>query len=150
MDSVLLTPNVECLIESFTGNDQLTNRLMQMGVLPGSILQIVRVGPLGRTVEVVIDHGEGIALRTEELRRLNCKVIAMPLSAVKNKKQTYRIRNFLGGWRFIQKMQNRNLLLSDIIRLKESNGYELILKDDRLIRVGRGEAEKIIVEPINE
>ena len=150
MDSILLTPNVECVIESLKGNDQITQRLIQMGVLPGSHLHIVRVGPLGKTVEVIIDNSESIALRTKELKVLNCKVTALPLIAVKSKRKHYRIRNFLGGWGFIQKMQSRGLFVSDIIRLRETDGYELIGKDHQVVRVGRGEAEKIIVEPVDE
>jgi Fe2+ transport system protein FeoA len=150
MDSILLTPNVECIIESLKGNDQITQRLVQMGVLPGSRLHVVRVGPMGKTVEVIIDHSESIALRSTELKALNCKVTALPLIAVKSRKKLYRIRNFLGGWGFIQKMQSRGLFISDIIRLKERDGYELISKDHRVVRIGRGEAEKIIVEPVNE
>ncbi|RLD13340.1 hypothetical protein DRI50_07380 [candidate division KSB1 bacterium] len=150
MDSILLTPNVECIIESLKGNDQITQRLVQMGVLPGSRLHVVRVGPMGKTVEVIIDHSESIALRSTELKVLNCKVTALPLIAVKSTKKHYRIRNFLGGWGFIQKMQSRGLFISDIIRLKERDGYELISKDHRVVRIGRGEAEKIIVEPVNE
>lgn len=150
MDSILLTPNVECLIKSLKGNDQITQRLVQMGVLPGSRLHIVRVGPLGKTIEVIIDNSESIALRTKELKVLDCKVTALPLIAVKSRRKLYRVRNFLGGWGFIQKMQSRGILVSDIIRLKEADGYELISKDHQIVRVGRGEAEKIIVEPVDE
>ncbi len=150
METVLMLPNVECKIISIDGNRQLANRLTQMGVLPGSVLRIVRVGPLGRTVEVLIDQGESIALRSEELRKIKCKILALPLAAVKNKQKAYRVRNFVGGWGFIQKMQARGIFPSDIIRIKETDGYEIISKDSRLIRVGRGEAEKIIVEPVDE
>ncbi len=150
MDSILLTPHVECVIKSLKGNDQVTQRLIQMGVLPGSRLHIVRVGPLGKTVEVIIDRGESVALRTKELKALHCKVVALPLLAVKSSKKRYRIRNFLGGRGFIQKMQNRGLFISDIIRLKESDGFELISKGNQTVRIGRGEAEKIIVEPMDE
>lgn len=150
MDSILLTPHVECIIESLKGNDQVTQRLIQMGVLPGSRLHIVRVGPLGKTIEVVIDRGESIALRTKELKALNCKVVALPLIAIKDTRKHYRIRNFLAGRGFVQKMQSRGLFISDIIRLKQSDGYELISKGNQVVRIGRGEAEKIIVEPVDE
>ena len=150
MNTILLMPNVECVIESIKGNDRITQRLVQMGVLPGSLLRIVRIGPLGRTAEVIIDRSESIALRTEELKTLHCKITALPLIAIRNREKRYRIRNFLGGWGFIQKMQDRGLFIKDIIQIKATDGYELIRKDKRLVRIGRGEAEKIIVEPVNE
>ena len=150
MDEIILVPNAEYTINALDERNLISRRLIQMGVLPGSNMRIVRVGPLGKTVEILIDQGESIALRTDEIKSLDCTLIALPLFAVKDMNRYYRIRNFLGGRGFLEKMKRRNLLLTDIIKIIHEDGYKLIKKDGQTIRIGRGEAEKIIVEPVQE
>ncbi len=148
MEELILEANTEYVINSLDERSVVSQRMIQMGVLPGSNIRILRVGPLGKTVEVLIDQGESIALRTNELQVLDCKLVALPLSAVKNSDKFYRIRNFLGGRGFLEKMRARNLNTSDIIKVVFKNGYQLIKKDGQQVQIGRGEAEKIIVEPV--
>ncbi|WP_456408739.1 FeoA domain-containing protein [Caldithrix abyssi] len=150
MKEVILVPNAEYVIKSLDDQSLISQRMIQMGVLPGSNIRIIRVGPLGKTVEVLVDQGESIALRTDELKALNCKIVALPLSAVKDSKQHYRIRNFLGGRGFLEKMRMRHLAISDIISISENDGFKLIKKDGQTVRIGRGEADKIIVEPVEQ
>ncbi len=150
MKEVLLVPNAEYIINDLDERNKISRRMIQMGVLPGSNMRILRVGPLGRTVEVLIDQGESLALRADEIKSLDCKLVALPLYAIKDRNQYYRIRNFLGGRGFLEKMRRRNLAVSDVIRVIEEDGYKIIKKNGQTIRVGRGEAEKIIVEPISE
>ncbi len=150
MEEVVLVPNAEYVINSLDEHSVISRRMIQMGVLPGSNIRILRVGPLGKTVEVLVDQGESIALRTDELKTLNCKLVALPVSAVKNDNRWYRIRNFLGGRGFHEKMQRRNLAVADLVSVKENDGFHLRKKDGQIVRVGRGEAEKIIVEPVEE
>lgn len=148
MEELILEPNTEYVINSLDDRSVVSRRMIQMGILPGSNIRILRVGPLGKNVEVLIDQGESIALRTNELKALDCKIVALPLSAVKNIEKSYRIRNFLGGRGFLEKMKARNLNISDIIKVTFKDGFQLIKKGGEPVRVGRGEAEKIIVEPV--
>ena len=148
MEELILEQNTEYIINSLDDRSLVSQRMIQMGVLPGSNIRILRVGPLGKTVEVLIDQGESIALRANELKALDCKIVALPLSAVKDITKSYRIRNFLGGRGFWEKMKARNLKISDIIKVAFNDGYQLIKKDGHKVRVGRGEAEKIILEPV--
>ncbi len=150
MGDIIFETNVECVINAMDESNPVSKRLIQMGVLPGSRLRIVRVGPLGKTVEVLVDQGESIAMRTDELKLLDCKMTALPLSAVKNRQNVYKIRNFLGGRGFAEKMRDRNLTVGDRILVKKKNGYVLLEKTGKLIRIGRGEAEKIMVEPVED
>jgi len=141
--------NAECKIQSVKDNEKFGKRLIQMGVLPGSHLKIVRVGFRGSTIEVMIDQGQSIALRSKEMEMLDCKLIAIPLSALSPERgKKYKIRNFTGGIGFLKKMKDRKINISDIFEINDDHPFELKTKHGT-VTVGRGEAEKIIVEPLN-
>lgn len=149
MDKRIIVPNAECAIKSFKEDNSFTKRLIQMGVLPGSHLKIIRVGPMGETIEVIIDQGESIALRSEELSSLDCELTAIPLSALTPAPgKKYRIKEYTGGIVFRQKMKERKLSVSDIIEIIGPPGFKLKLENNKTFTLGRGEAEKFIVEPI--
>ena len=144
-----IVENAEYIIQSVTDVDRFGKRLVQMGVLPRSHLKIIRVGFRGSTLEVMIDQGQSIAVRSKELAMLDCKLIAIPLSALSPEKgRKYKIKNFTGGRGFIQKMKNRKISISDIFEILESHPFELKTRHGTIV-VGHGEAEKIIVEPVN-
>lgn len=68
---------------------------------------IIRIGPLGSTVEVMVDQGESIALRSSEWKSLNCEIIVIPLSAVNfGVGKYYRIKNLQGGISFKKEGNN--------------------------------------------
>jgi Fe2+ transport system protein FeoA len=142
-----IVENAECVIQSVKDNGGFGNRLVQMGVLPGSHLKIIRVGFGGSTVEVMIDQGQSIALRSKELEMLDCKLVAIPLSALSpGDDEKYRIKKFYGGQGFLKKMKDRSINISDIFEITDDHPFEL-KTGKGVIAVGRGEAEKIIVEP---
>ena len=144
-----IVENAECIIQSVKDNGGFGDRLVQMGVLPGSHMKIIRVGFRGSTVEVMIDEGQSIALRSKELEMLDCKLISVPLSALNAEPGTkYKIIRFNGGTGFILKMQERNINISDTFEIIEDHPFEL-KTGKGVITVGRGEAEKIIVEPVD-
>ncbi|OQX87180.1 hypothetical protein B6D60_04490 [candidate division KSB1 bacterium 4484_87] len=143
--------NTECVITALEGDKNLTERMAQMGILPGSRLRIVRVSPLGGTVEVVIDQSESLALRIEELRRLNCKLTAIPLSQISlSGGKRYRVQKFLGGKMFFQKMRDAGIEVGEEVEILDNLGFRLKNKKNQIVALGRGEAEKIILEPLEE
>lgn len=143
-----IVENAECIIQAVKADNKFSERLVQMGVLPGSHLKIIRVGFRGSTIEVMIDQGQSMALRSKEMEMLDCKLIAIPLSALSPDRKKYKIRNFTGGQGFIQKMKDRKINISDTFEITNDHPFELKTKH-ATIAVGRGEAEKIIVEPLN-
>ncbi|NOX17867.1 MAG: hypothetical protein GXO87_06255 [Chlorobi bacterium] len=149
MDKFSIVPNAECIIESGKGENAIPSRLLQMGVLPGSKLRIVRVGPMGGTVEVVIDEAGSIALRSEELQLLRCKLTAIPLVNYKvMNSDKYRVRELRGGQLFLRKMKLRGIKEGSIItKITEKEGFMVAVKRKGEMRVGYGEAEKVILEP---
>jgi ferrous iron transport protein A len=147
----LLQPNTVCRIISLGANPDVTKRLAQMGILPGTEVTIVRVGPFGDPFEIAVTHGQNIALRREEVESLDCEVIALPLTGASPGPATYRVRELQGGMGFQRKMADRGLAVGAKLRVQEGYPYRLyVLPDGPFSTVGRGEAEKVLLEPLEE
>jgi len=60
-------------VRKITGQGQLKKKLLDMGVLPGSEFEVLRVAPLGDPVEIKI-KGYNLSLRKEEARQVSVEV----------------------------------------------------------------------------
>ncbi len=71
----LLHPKEKAFIKSIGDLGELKTRLMEMGVLCGEVVQVVRIAPLGDPMEIRIgsDH---LALRKEEADKIEVEVIS--------------------------------------------------------------------------
>lgn len=146
-------PGMECRIQSL-GKDKITaQRLAQMGVMAGSHLLLVHVSPFRGTLEMSTGHGQLFALREEELAGLECEFIAMSLSAASGMPdKIWRIRQLNGGYTFQQRMKRQHLEPQAQVRFLGPllNRFELkIMPGGPQVTVGKGEADKIIVEVVN-
>lgn len=56
------------------GIGQLRRRLMDMGVLPGELVKVEKIAPLGNPIEVTI-KGYSLSLRKEEARGIEIEVM---------------------------------------------------------------------------
>lgn len=143
-------PGVECIIHSLGTDEKIAQRLAQMGVLPGATLQIIRIAPFGTTVEVSVDGGQSFAIRDEDLTGLKCQVLAMPLTCADVRLHTtYRIRTLFGGKKFQQRMEIQGIhpgLFIKIVNLTMPRIILQLIEHEKTVKLGRGEAEKIIVE----
>ena len=149
-----LQPGSECVIRSLGPNKKVAQCLAQMGVLPGSKLRVIRLAPFGETMEVSIDQGQYFALRDEEINALDCEMVAMPLSAETVKiDQNYRIRSLSGGKSFQQRMEQQGLMPGVVIQVHDHPAHHFqieMLQEGKIVVLGQGEAEKIIIEVIGE
>ncbi|MDD3345655.1 MAG: FeoA family protein [Candidatus Omnitrophica bacterium] len=68
-----LKPSAKGKIKSIEGEAVLKKKLLDMGVVPGSGIEVLRVAPFGDPVEVRI-KGYNLSLRKEEARRVNIEV----------------------------------------------------------------------------
>ena len=57
-----LQAQFECIIRTLGSDEKTAQRLAQMGILPGSHLRVIRVAPLGGTIEVMVGQGQSFAL----------------------------------------------------------------------------------------
>ena len=149
-----LQPGSECIIRSLGPDKKVAQRLAQMGVLPGSRLRVIRLAPFGETLQVSIDQGQYFALRDEEINVLACEMVAMPLSDKTIKtEQYYRIRSFFGGKTFQQKMERQGIIPGIVIQIRNLNKPPILIElfqEKKVVALGSGEAEKIIIEVMDE
>jgi Fe2+ transport system protein FeoA len=61
-------------VKQIIGQDQLKRKLLDMGVIPGSALEVLRVAPLGDPVEIRV-KGYNLSLRKEEAKQVQIEVL---------------------------------------------------------------------------
>ncbi len=128
----------------------MVRRLAQMGILPGMEITIVRTGPLGGPMELTTGSGQNLALRAQEIHALACEVIAFPLgSQVSQRGKVYRVRKHLGNRGYVDKMEAQGLGVGTHFEVLSSPPFRLRLLPEGpvVLRLGKGEAEKLLVEP---
>ena len=149
-----LQPGSECIIRSLGSDEKTASRLAQMGILPGTHLHIIRVAPLGGTIEAAADQGQNVALRREEVTAMECEPVAMPLaSGLVAFGRPYKVRALLGGRTFRRRIQEKGIEEGARILMQNAKArpVQIRLVDRKTkINLGRGEAEKIIVEVIDD
>ena len=69
-----LKPRDKGTIIKITGQGSLRRRLLDMGIIPGSELEIIRVAPLGDPVEIIIKR-YNLSLRKEEAKQVWVEVL---------------------------------------------------------------------------
>jgi len=142
----------ECIIRSLGPDKTTAQRLAQMGILPGTHLHIIRVAPFGGTIEVTGNQGQSFALRQEEVATMTCDPVAMPLtSELVTVGQTYKIRAMLGGKTFLQRMNREGLHKGKFIQIDRTGKKPIpvhLVDTGRQVKLGGGEAKKIIIEVI--
>ena len=144
-------PHTECVLRSLGEDPLLARRLAQMGIVPGVRITVRRVGPLGDPVELVVERGQSIALRAREVARLECEVLAGPLSAFADRLgKAYRVRALEGVEAFRSRMARLGLEPGRELYLKATRpGIDLVLLPASTeVQLGRGEASRVIVEPL--
>ncbi len=64
-----MAPGSRCLVEAVRGDDGVSQRLMEMGLIEGSEIRVVRLAPLGDPMELLL-HGYHLSLRKTEAARV--------------------------------------------------------------------------------
>ncbi|MCB1878387.1 MAG: ferrous iron transport protein A [Chromatiales bacterium] len=131
------------------GEDEVLNhRLMQMGILPGTELTVVRSGAFGGPVELAADLGQSIAMRKSDLQSIHWDVVALPLSAVQRvSPPDWRVLRLAGGRRFQQHFRQMGIVAGVEFTLMGLAPIRIRIASTS-VHVGRGEAERLIVEPV--
>ena len=69
-----LKPSDKGIIKLIKSGPTLKRKLLDMGIVPGSQLEVIRVAPFGDPVEVKI-KGYNLSLRKEEAKQISIEVI---------------------------------------------------------------------------
>ena len=141
-------PYTLCLIRDLGSDAEFSGRLAQMGILPGTRVKIVRDSPLGDPVELRTEEGQAVAIRKEDLQKLECEVLAFPLTALPaNFEEPVEVADMAGGRVFEKKMEERGIKRGETLIVKEGMPLEVNLESTgKSVMLGQGEASKLIVK----
>ncbi len=76
MNLAMLKPGQQGrIIKLDAGLGAIRRRMMDMGVLPGELIKVEKVAPLGNPIEVTV-RGYNLSLRKEEARGIEIEVVS--------------------------------------------------------------------------
>ncbi len=125
----------------------LQNRILGLGFVPGSVVEVVREAPLGDP-RVYLVRGKLITLRNDEAAMIEVQPIGkeLPLSMARIGRE-YVVKDFMGGAFFMSRVSSLGLRQGSRIRILSK--YPLVaFVNGRQVRIGMGMAERIIVEEV--
>ena len=68
-------------VTAVNGNNQITRRLMEMGVVPGAVISVVRAAPFGDPLEIRV-RGYHLAMRKSEADQIEVSGFESKVSQV--------------------------------------------------------------------
>ncbi len=76
MNLAMLKPGQQGrIIKLEAGLGAIRRRMMDMGVLPGELIKVEKIAPLGNPIEVTV-RGYNLSLRKEEAREIEIEVVS--------------------------------------------------------------------------
>ena len=69
-----LSPGQKARIERIKGRGETNKRLVEMGLTPGSVVEMGRVAPLGDPIEIKV-RGYHLSLRKEEAEKVTVELL---------------------------------------------------------------------------
>lgn len=70
-----IQPGTRVIVLRLTGQGKIKRRLMDMGIMPGTEMEVQKVAPLGDPVEIKF-KGYNLSLRQEEADTIDVEIIA--------------------------------------------------------------------------
>jgi len=145
-----LKPGEKGKIVKVAGRGSIHRRLLDMGLVSGSEVDVVRVAPLGDPMQVRI-KGYNLTLRKEEAANIQVEVTQMaePLMPLAMARPGERVSvvDIRAGRGLARKLADMGLLPGTEIKVVNSMGHGPIIIDLRGSRLalGHGVAQKIMV-----
>lgn len=137
------------IVAGIKANGEVRQRLIEMGLTIGSDVVMQREAPLGDPIEVQV-KGTNLTLRKEIASQIEVEVtgeVEVPLSAVPENRRVVMTRLFAGRG-FRGKLMGEVLLPGKQITVlnNKASGPLIIEVDGLKLKIGRGQARKIIVK----
>lgn len=131
------------------GMGPLRQRLMDMGLVPGAEIKVVRFAPLGDPIEYQV-KGYHLSLRKHEAQHILVDVDVVPLSQVQPGTVVKVISHFCGR-QYSQRLTLMGLKPGLILQVIENTGQGPITVsvDNNKLRIGHNMAERIFIEPVS-
>ena len=70
----VVAPGKTCKVESVRGEGAIRTRMMEMGLIKGTLIKVIRVAPLGDPIEFEV-KGYNLSLRKNEARMVDVQVM---------------------------------------------------------------------------
>lgn len=138
-------PGVRVKVLSMNLSGDIQNRLVGMGLIPGVIVEVVKVAPLGDPIVFSL-NGREITLRKKEAEGIEVEPVdeVIPLYLAMFEDGEYEVIDVFRGRRFLEKMKKLGVFPGERLRVKDGIPH---LKD-KVIPLGKGEALKILVKVV--
>ncbi len=137
-----LKPGEYGIVKKIGGSGAIHRRLLSMGLLPGAIVRVVRISPLGDPIEYEI-RGFFISLRKQEATNVEVDKI-VPLSLVPGNSEV-RVIFIDGGVGFVQNMGAMGIAVGKILKVIKPCCPMQVQTDRGIFTVGRGMAYRVFV-----
>ena len=69
-----LSPGQKAKVERIKGRSEINKRLVDMGLTPGSVIEMGRIAPLGDPIEIKV-RGYPLSLRKEEAEKVTVELL---------------------------------------------------------------------------
>ena len=144
-----LEPGEKGMIVRVGGTGSIHQRLLDMGVVAGTSVEVVRAAPLGDPIEIKL-KGYNLTLRKKEAANieveLNLKGNLMPLSMASTGEEV-KIATVTAGWGLQRRLADMGLTPGAPVRVINSHGRGPVVLEVRGSRLalGHGIAHKIMV-----
>ena len=69
-----LTPKAKAKVKRIEGEGNLKRKLLDMGILPGVVFEVIKLAPLGDPIEIKV-KGYNLSLRKGEARQVSVEVV---------------------------------------------------------------------------
>ena len=145
-----LKPKEKGRIIRVEGEGGIHRRLLDMGLVAGSIVEVERLAPLGEPIEVKV-KGCHLALRKEEAAKVQVEVEEtienfLPLTMVKSG-ELVEVVGIKGGFGLRRRLASMGLAPGIAVRVVNNQmpgPFAIDLKGSRLV-LGHGMAQKVLV-----
>ncbi|MBM4463392.1 MAG: ferrous iron transport protein A [Chloroflexi bacterium] len=140
-----LEPGEKGRVVKVGGNGSITRRFRDMGLVPGSEVEVERVAPLGDPVEIKI-KGYHLAIRREEAASILVEAAPLMPLALVSPGEVVQVVNVRTGRGLSRRLADMGLLPGTEVKVITSGPGPLVLevKGTRLA-LGHGIAQKVMV-----
>ncbi len=139
-----LYPGESGTIVKLNSDGNIKKRLLDLGIVKGTKIKVNNIAPLGNPVEIIF-KGFHLLLRKEEISHIEIEQEEYLLSKA-NKDIPLIITEIFGGRNFLKKLSDENLSLKSEIILIDRNNIQLVSDKSKVITLGNGQMNKIIVK----
>jgi ferrous iron transport protein A len=140
-----LEPMEKGRIIKVSGQGEIKRRLLDMGVVNGATVELLRIAPLGDPVQIKV-KGYDLALRREEAGNIQIELTEMMLTRAEAGKKVV-IAGVRAGWGLKRRLADMGLVPGTEVKIinNERPGRVVLELNGSRLAIGYGVASKIVV-----